>query len=244
MTFTNCCIAVPAEQMTFIDYIAVSAFFISVITAFSTIYLRYQQNKESVNSYLSTVWHELMSICHNQPEYLDIFTTKHYEKRMSAEEMSRYDAYCYKAWAHVQEIISKKYHKNHQFKLIISLVAKYHLHWLDRNPTVFISDEFWEAIDTHREHSNWIFSYKNLPAKNGDIDWDIVAKNYHSYILSPFDPQMVKPDENNHRRNKLLNYLDEFLVPKGTIEKKNLKLIYFGCGPGDLIPFLVPFTKH
>jgi len=128
--------------------------------------------------------------------------------------------------------------------ILIGLVAVYHLHWLDRNSTFFTSDEFWKVIDDYRKRPDLIFSYKNLPAKNGDIDWDIVAKNYHSYILSPFDPQMIELGKNNSRRNKLLNYLDEFLDPKKYTKKQNLKLIYFGCGPGDLIPFLARFIKQ
>ena len=220
--------------MTTATIIAGLALIISLGTAGLTAHFWNQQNKESVNSYLSTVWHELMSICHKYPKYLDISTTEHYEKIMNAEEIAQYDAYCYKAWVHVQEIIDKGYDKNHEFSLIISLVAGYHSHWLKRNPTLFTNPKLWKAISDYRNRPNLIFGYRNLPMKDGDVNWDIVAEDYHNYILGPFAPEMTKPDpgKNNARRNKLLDYLDEIVISERT------SIIDFGCGPGNLIHFL------
>jgi len=160
---------------------------------------------------------------------------------MSAEEMYQYDAYCYKAWVHVQEIIDKEYDKNHQFGLIIRLVAGYHYHWLERNPTFFTTERFWNVIEDYRGRPDLIFGYRNLPMKNEDIDWDIVAKDYHNYILGPFDPKMTEPSAGNKnaRRNKLLDELDKMLSAKKKPEEGS-RIIDFGCGPGNLIRFLDP----
>src|SRR5437879_2090699 len=56
------------------------------------------------------------------------------------------------------------------------------------------------------------------------IDWDALAREYHTHVLSPFAPEMSG-------RNPLL---DDLLA----LPLEALAIADFGCGPGNLIPHL------
>lgn len=76
--------------------------------------------------------------------------------------------------------------------------------------------------------------YSALPEKDGDIDWNAIACEYHQHILSPFAPEMVVVGEGGVRRNILL---DELLsLPAAQLAAGDIA--DFGCGPGNLIPYL------
>ncbi len=216
------------------DFISVFALVLSVAAGGLTVYFWRQQNRASTHQYLSMVWHELMTICHQFPGYLDISITECYEEHMTGEEMSRYDAYCYKAWVYVYEIVDRGYDRHNEFSLIIALVAGYHLHWLERNPTFFPAPRFWKIVEEYAARPNLIFGYRNLPQKDDDIDWERIAGDYHAHILGPFAPEMTKVGADGVRRNFLLDELYrrlDDLAPSAC-------LIDFGCGPGNLLDCL------
>lgn len=69
---------------------------------------------------------------------------------------------------------------------------------------------------------------------DGDIDWDAVSEDYHGCILGPFAPEMVTPDRSGTIRNKLVADLAaaRLGLQEGT------RAADFGCGPGNLIPYV------
>lgn len=73
-----------------------------------------------------------------------------------------------------------------------------------------------------------------LPEKNGAIDWDAVADDYHRCILGPYAPEMVARGADGACRNPLLEYL--YRLPAGRLAA--LRIADFGCGPGNLIAHL------
>lgn len=79
-----------------------------------------------------------------------------------------------------------------------------------------------------------------LPNTNGEIDWDVVADNYHDWILSPYAPLMTEPGPNGRCRNRLLDYLRD--VPDRAL--MNMAVADFGCGPGNLVPHLAGRVKR
>ena len=210
---------------------------ISLVSVLALVFFWRQQNKEAVRSRLSIVWHELMSVCHRNPEYLDVFFTEDYENKTTPEELHRYDAYCYKAWTYVREIVEKGYEKKDEYSLICGILAKYHYRWLEKNPVFFGNPRFWKVVDEHRENPHLIFGYRNIPTKEGEVDFGQVGKeDYHRYILSPLAPEMTAPDETGRIRNRLLVRLREKLNRGG-----KRRIVDLGCGPGNLLPHL---TDH
>ncbi len=78
-------------------------------------------------------------------------------------------------------------------------------------------------------------NHPKLPSKDNDIDWDVICEDYHSYILSPFALEMINKDDDGKSRNLLLNYIET--IP--AVELKKMNVLDVGCGPGNLIPYLV-----
>jgi 2-polyprenyl-3-methyl-5-hydroxy-6-metoxy-1,4-benzoquinol methylase len=175
---------------------------------------------------------DVINTCLNNPQYLDITKTEHYFRVMDNNDSLKYEAYCYKVWGHVEDIVTLKKHDDDKFEPIIRWVTTYHYTWLKRNPAFFDHEPFWEKVEKMRKQPQMIFGYRKLPSKNGDIDWDVVCEDYYSYILSPFAPEMVSPDNEGKIRNLILDHLKS--IPKNDLAQ--MDVLDFGCGPGNLIP--------
>lgn len=151
---------------------------------------------------------------------------------MNNDDVLKYEAYCYKVWTHVEDIVKNKKQNDEQYKAIIRWVSTYHYTWLRRNPAFFNAEEFWETVESIRTKPQMVFGYRRLPSKNENIDWDIVSEDYYNFILSPFAPEMVAVDSSQKCRNEILNYLCN--IPASDL--KDMEVLDFGCGPGNLIP--------
>ena len=220
-------------------WIASTAAFFSLLSLFIAVYTFYRQYGHSVYSYLASVWSDVLKDALENPSFINITKTSNYFDAMSYEESLKYDVYCYKCWGHVEDIIAKGFHKDGQFDQVIKWICVYHLSWLERNPTFFIIKEFWRVVESYKNTPSIYYGGRMIPTKGDEIDWDVVAADYHRYILSPFSPEMVAGHEIGQCRNVLLNYLykipDEIL---GTMD-----IADFGCGPGNLIPFVAGKIK-
>jgi SAM-dependent methyltransferase len=74
----------------------------------------------------------------------------------------------------------------------------------------------------------------DLPTREGNASGDTASSGAHAHILSPFSAVMITPDEKGVMRNPLVNEL--LGLPVGVLETATIA--DFGCGPGNLIPFL------
>jgi len=223
------------SQQTGISPLSIVPLIISLIAVSVSIITWRSNRKENVYQYLSSLWNDTLTSCLANPAFLDSVKTEDYQRKLSDEERSRYDVYCYKAWSQVEEIVAKGFHGNPQFKAIIAWNTAYNGQWIRRNPAFFTSTEFWEVIDELRNAPQIILGHRPLPKKDDDIDWDEVCDDYHNFILSPFAPEMVDRDPaTGAMRNQLL---DELLaLPWGAL--RSARLADFGCGPGNLIAHL------
>ena len=59
-----------------------------------------------------------------------------------------------------------------------------------------------------KEHPSLDLDAADLPARDGDIDWDVVPPDHFNDILGPFDPAMVEPG----RRGRWSLLVDELLA--------------------------------
>ena len=223
----------PHERWIVYTLLAVSTFSF-IITLWSKNRLAKLHRRDTSYVYLAGLWNQILDACLAHPQFMDVVKTEHFHQQMEKEELLKYDAFCYKLWSHVEDIVSRGFHDDPQFKPIIHWVTDYHYDWLVRNPTYFSIHAFWECVQEARDSPSLLFRYRNLPVKGGDVDWDIISKDYHSYVLSPFAPSMTIADSQGGVRNKALQILRHIVkgLPSGA------KLADFGCGPGNLIPHL------
>lgn len=214
-----------------ISVLALVASFVAILVSY---HIYKKQGDGSVTEYLSTIWNDVIDTCLENPQFLDITKTEHYHRIMNNDDVLRYEAYCYKAWGHVEDIVSNGKKDNEQFEPIIRWVTAYHYTWLARNPAFFENDEFWNKVEDLRKQPQMVFGYRKLPTKNGDIDWDIVCEDYYSYILSPFAPEMVTNEKNGKIRNLIIEHIKS--IPESDISQ--MDILDLGCGPGNLIPHI------
>lgn len=214
--------------------VSVVAVVISIFALAVSVYTFRKHHGENVYRYLADTWNDVLALCHDNPRYLDILITENYETEMSSEERLRYDVYCYKAWGHVEDIVAKGCHKNPQFEPIVHWMAAYHVKWIERNPMFFTIEEFWQTIKRIKDEPQAILRYRPLPMQDGDLNWDIICRDYHKYILGPFAPEMITPKSSGEINNLLLR--DLLLKPKDDLF--HLDIADVGCGPGNVIPHL------
>jgi 2-polyprenyl-3-methyl-5-hydroxy-6-metoxy-1,4-benzoquinol methylase len=217
---------------------SVIAIIISAFALVLSVYTFFKRREEGIYNYLSNLWNEILDACIQQTEFLDINITENYETKMNLPNRFKYEAFCFKSWGLVKDIIERGFQKKIQFEPIIHWVTAYHVRWLDCNPTFFSAIKFWETVNAVKkklkEEPHIIFRYKPLPRKNNEIDWDTICENYFEYILSPFAPEMEGANASGPKRNLLLQEL--LSIPKDDIVR--MEIADFGCGPGNLIPYL------
>lgn len=211
------------------------AIVISVIAIVVSVYTYFKTSSEDTYKYLASLWDSVLDTSLEHPSFLNPNTTSHYERVMSDDERAQYDAFCYKLWGCIEDVIVKGFHDDKQFKSILHWTIAYHFRWLQLNPMFFTIDKFWEIIRNVENDPQLIIGYRPLPtAADGDIDWDLVSPEYYRYILSPFAPEMVIPDEHGVVRNTLVRELSTERF--GSLDGK--QVADFGCGPGNLISHL------
>jgi SAM-dependent methyltransferase len=214
-------------------YISLLTILLSIVSIIISLYTFNKQNSQNIYYYLGNSWKSLLEPLEKYPNYMDITVTENYHHLLSLEDCMRYEISCKKAWGYVEDIISKGFADNEQLEPIIAWVTAYHYTWLRRNPAFFTIEKFWDKIESVRKQPNLIFGYRTLPHKDGDIDWDIISDDYHKYILGPFAPEMVKQID-GQSRNLLLDYLNG--IPAKDLQQ--MSIADFGCGPGNLIPYV------
>ena len=211
------------------------AIILALIAVAVSVYTYNATSKEDTYKYLAGMWDDILNTSLQYPSFLNPTVTAHYDSVMNDEDRSRYDAFCYKVWGCIEDMVVKGFHKDPQFNAIIHWTTAYHLLWLQLNPTFFTIEEFWKIIEKMENDPQLVIQYRPLPtASDGDIDWDLVCPEYHRYILSPFAPEMVAPDENGVIRNTLVS--DIIAGRFGPLD--GLHAADFGCGPGNLIAHL------
>lgn len=206
-----------------------------LISLSSSLFIWSRNRKEGVSQFLSGLWNDTLQSCIDNPKFVEVGITQDYHQRLKDDERTKYDVYCYKSWAQVEAIVSRRFHEKDQFKAIIAWNTAYNGQWIERNPAFFTTPEFWEVVDKYRKLPQIILRYRPLPKKGDDVDWDEVCPRYHEYILGPFAPEMVTRDQTTGTmRNLLLEELQGLLW--GSLG--NVRIADFGCGPGFLVQHL------
>lgn len=214
--------------------IAVLALIVSILSAVASSYLYRREIDMGERHFLSELWNSVLDLAHQNPRYLDINVTENYRQAMQEDERLRYDIYCHKAWGHVKEVVDRGYHTSSKFQVAIQWLVTFHYAWLEDNPGFFIGEEFWEAVDRGKSMPAVILRHRRMPTDaDGNIDWDRVAADYHSLVLSPLNPAMTD-DSAGKPRNALVGALRQRVAVLGA--DAPVEIADFGCGPGTLLP--------
>jgi SAM-dependent methyltransferase len=204
------------------------------------------QTRSLVEQHIRVEWTGILDACMQHPEFIDTDFTFGFSPRSPV--LNRvYQAFCYKCWSLVELIVAEKLHLNNPYRSMVYWAAAYHRDWLQANPYMFSSPQFWEVHDMVRNTPLTLFREMFIPEKdskpakpNSDrytdaVDWDKVNMEYSRYILGPFAPEMTEPDPKNG--GKIRNLLITKLQSRGA-DLRGLRVVDFGCGPGNLMPHL------
>lgn len=216
--------------------LAILALVTSVLSATASVWLYNRELALVSENHLSDLWHNILDISRDNPRYLDANITEGYKRHMTHDERVRYDIYCQKAWGHVHEIVVRNLHKEARFRAAIQWLVTFHYEWLRDNPAFFQSVEFWKAVEQGKNEPAVILRHRPMPTlENGEIDWNTVAPEYHSYVLSPYNPEMLTSPDGAEGRNLLVNDLRQRIrnSPSDIVE-----IADFGCGTGNLLAAL------
>ncbi|MGH2911178.1 MAG: class I SAM-dependent methyltransferase [Solirubrobacteraceae bacterium] len=222
-------------------YTSCAAIALSLAALGVTLYTYRGRRRDDAYEYLADIWNEIVGSALQHPRFLNVGITSQFDRVMSEDERCQYDAYCYKTWGLIEDMVVKSFHEDPQFKAILEWTVAYHLRWIELNPQFFTLDAFWESIEAVRETPQLVIHYRPLPTANGDIDWDLVSSDYHHHILGPFAPEMLAPDDSGEIRNRLVADLRDG-SRFGSLEGK--KIADFGCGPGNLVSHLPACIGH
>lgn len=217
---------------TFTSYAALG---LSLAALGVTLYTYRGRRRDDAYEYLADIWNQIVGSALQHPRFLNVGVTSQFDRVMSEDERCQYDAFCYKTWGLIEDMVVKCFHDDPQFKAILEWTAAYHLRWIELNPQFFTLDAFWELIETARETPQLVMQYRPLPTSEGNIDWDLVSGDYHRHILGPFAPEMLVPDDSGKIRNRLVADLGDG-ARFGSLEGR--RIADFGCGPGNLVSHL------
>lgn len=224
-------------------YISVGIAAFAAVLSIVALFFSFKQIKTSSSHHVRDEWNGLMDACISNPPFIDINFTSKYHETKDHVILGKYDAFCYKAWSLVEFIVTRKLEKyNPYHNAIVSWVWAYHRDWLEKNPYMFSSKKFWEVYNKVRNEPLTLFRHHAKPAVShsgqytDDVDWDLVSANYHQLVLGPWAKIMTSPDKKkaNKPRNYLLNALDRYSKE----DLKKLKIIDYGCGPGNMLEHL------
>jgi hypothetical protein len=186
-----------------------------------------------------------MDACIKDGNFIDAAFTYNYSAAGTAHnDRVRYEAFCYRAWSLVDFIVRRGLENEKLYDAIISWIVAFHRTWLERNPFMFASGDFWRVYDEVRSKPLMVFQSYRLPHRadaiedrTDAVDWDKVSEDYHNLVLGPWHPDMMACDPKNpkKRRNFLLDELNNYQAESGN---KPLKILDFGCGPGNILDYL------
>lgn len=192
----------------------------------------------SRRSRLNDRWHDIIGDCVQNPRFIDInFTEKYYEEMDENVRLS-YEAFCYKAWGFVQDVVSRRSGKvrlDHHYGPKLVWVTNYHNTWLYRNPEYFTSRRFWTVVNELIKTPQMVMRHKPLPQKDDEVYWEKIYDDFHHHILGPLAPEMIASDDGGKSRNPLVDQLRAW-ADSGALQDK--RIADLGCGPGNLIPCL------
>jgi SAM-dependent methyltransferase len=223
---------VSVSSATFTPYAALA---ISLGALGVTLYTFRQRRRDEAYTYLAGLWNSILDSALQYPRFLNSNVTAHFDRVMNEDERVGYDAFCYKTWGLIEDVVAKGFHRDDRFSAILHWTVAKHSRWIQLNPHFFTLEDFWQMIEAVQDDPQLVGYSPQLPTAGDDIDWDVVSRDFHRCILGPFSPEMVTRDSSGAIRNRLL--VD--LVDNERFGSLNaIELVDFGCGPGNLIEHL------
>jgi SAM-dependent methyltransferase len=225
-----------------LSYLSIIAIIISLVSAT----IMYIQAIDNYKLHVRTEWNGILNICISHHEFIDIERTSDYNN-MSIESRFIYEAFCYKTWSLFEFIAIKNLARKNPYAAMAQWIAAYHRDWLDGHPYMFVSKRFWRLYEETRNEPLTLIRNRMLPRIDAkparedkdlytdSVDWDKVHESYSDWIIGPLSPVMTSPDPafNNNIRNRLLTRLSDY-----EDDLRSLRIADYGCGTGNLLPFL------
>lgn len=231
-----------ARQATWTGWvIPAAAAFIALISLSFTIWWARRSQHEQTSRDILKLWDEVISDFSKHPNLLNTTVTRYYPSFENSQDRFIYDSLCYKAWGLFRQIVEKRLDaQNSQFLAVCQWIVAHHFRWLESNPLFFPGPVFWERVDKFRREPVGILHLMPLPRSSSEnetggystsINWDLVAADYHRFILSPFAPEMLRETATGKGRNELVNVLNSMSAE----DFAQLDVLDIGCGPGNLL---------
>jgi SAM-dependent methyltransferase len=226
-----------------ISVVAVVVSAIALLVTFLSFRTSREQLRTVLRHHVRTEWNGLMDACIKEGRFIDATFTNSYYARPPAEKIT-YEAFCYRAWSLVDFIIRRKMHEEKLYDAIISWIVAYHRTWLERNPFMFTDGGFWRVYDAMRLKPLMVLQHQGMPRLDSEaaagrtdfVDWDEVSKDYRRLVLGPWDEVMMIPDR--QRSGAPRNFLLDEVLKYQTGVGRELKILDFGCGPGNILDYL------
>jgi SAM-dependent methyltransferase len=237
------------QPTSWISYLPLIAAFVAAAVAIGiSLYNLSQQIGVSSRLQIRGEWNGLMDACIRDPDFIDPSFTNEYVNSNNEPLLHKYQAFCYRAWSLVEFIIECGLQDRNPYRSIIYWIAAHHGAWIRNNPYMYSSPSFWAIYSKARNEPLTLFRSETLPRLEAkpavpssdryedNVDWNKVSANYENLIISPWVPEMTEPDpkKNGKCKNCLLNALNEY----DPNDLRKLRVIDYGCGPGNMLQFL------